>query len=134
MAYFGVSNQINTPCGPPVCCSTRSHPWPQGFGEDDFQLGLPLYIPAHKKTRIDLVMKAYTVDATYPENASQQEKDQYYKTVADYVTNKMSNLNGFVIYDESSRTEIDLPNGWTEYSKKHSGSSKPDPPPPGVHH
>jgi len=79
-------------------------------------------------------MKAYTVDATYPENASQQEKDQYYKTVADYVTNKMSNLNGFVIYDESSRTEIDLPNGWTEYSKKHSGSSKPDPPPPGVHH
>ena len=96
-----------------------------GFADNEIVLRLPIYVPAHKKTRIDITLPSYGFATIVEpgESSTKEERQKYHVAVAAYVTKEMSNLNGFVIFDESQRYEIDLPNGWkniTEASEKSS--------------
>lgn len=95
-----------------------------GFAGNDITLKLPIYIPAHKRTRIDITLPAYGVPTIVEpgESASEEERQKYHVEVAAYVTKRLGNLNGFVIFDESQRYEIDLPNGWKSIAEANEKS------------
>ncbi len=86
-----------------------------GFAdENQIVLELPVFVPAHQKTRITITMPSYGFSAlTHPTSSSTAEERRKYRAeVAAHVTKQLSNLNGFVLFDESKRYQVDLPNGW----------------------
>ena len=57
------------------------------------------------------------------DSSTAEDRHKYYAEVASHVAKTMSNLNGFVVFDETNRYEIDLPNGWKEDSSEKTGKS-----------
>lgn len=45
------------------------------------------------------------------------QRKQIYRAVAEYVSDELSNLDGFTIFDESHRYEISLPPGWRRVAR-----------------
>lgn len=91
-----------------------------GFGDkENIKLEVPVYIPAHNKTRITVKLPAYGYEKRYPGNtATQEEIHAYYVGVAEHVSAKLANLNGFSIFDDGNRYQIDLPNGWKSVAEE----------------
>jgi hypothetical protein len=89
-----------------------------GFA-DNFQiiLKVPIFVPAHQKTRIDIVLPDDDVDVPVPNGDSKEEIHKYYDAVARAVSEKMANLNGFMLFDEDMRYQIELPSGWKKGKK-----------------
>jgi hypothetical protein len=86
-----------------------------GFAdENEIVLRLPVFVPAHQKTRITITTPSYGFSALTQLTSSStlDERHKYYAEVAAYVTKRLSNLNGFVLFDESNRYQVDLPSGW----------------------
>ncbi len=86
-----------------------------GFAEEnEIVLKLPVFIPAHQKTRINISMPSYGFSATthLTSSSTPDERHKYYAEIAAHVTKQMSNLNGFVLFDESNRYQVELLGGW----------------------
>jgi hypothetical protein len=72
---------------------------------------LPVFIPARKRA-------LFLLDTTYPyptaedHNAALEQRKEFREAVKKYVKSEMPNLDGFSLFDESSRYEIDFPPGW----------------------
>ncbi len=96
----------------------------RGFGSKQTTLQLPAYIPAKHRTTIVIETPEYQVGAIYPgADATKQDKDRFYASVAKEVSEKLSNWNGFVIFIKNPRYEIDLPNGWKSQGSSSSKSA-----------
>ena len=94
-----------------------------GFAENyQIFIKLPLFVPAHQKTRIDVALPQYDVDVPKPINASLEELHKHYDAVAQAVSEKMANLNGFMIFDENTRYQIDLPGDWKKEKHENKGT------------
>lgn len=88
-----------------------------GFAdENEFVLGLPIFVPARQKARISLTMPSYGFRPVtrLTDSSSTEEQHKYRAEVLAHVTSKMPELNGFVLFDEGTRYQIDLPNGWSK--------------------
>jgi hypothetical protein len=95
-----------------------------GFADENaLALKLPIFVPAHQKTRISVTMPGYSFPTVArPTIASTSEEwHKYHAGVAAHVTKKMSNLNGFVLFDEESRYQVELPNGWKKQTEENNG-------------
>lgn len=95
-----------------------------GFAdENEIVLKLPVFVPAHQKTRITISMPGYGFSPLTPLTSSSTPEERHKRRaeIAAYVTKRMSNLNGFVLFDESNRYQVELPNGW----KKETETSEP---------
>jgi hypothetical protein len=98
----------------------------RGFDSKQTTLQLPVYLPAKHKTTITVETPEYAIGAVYPgAQASKEEKDQFYRTVAEQVSEKLSNWNGFVLFVQKPRYEIDLPNGWKTQTQSSAKSGRP---------
>jgi hypothetical protein len=54
----------------------------------------------------------YPYSKTLPSGASLEERRTFRKELEKYVVTEMGNLNGFVLFDNNNRYEIDFPRGW----------------------
>jgi hypothetical protein len=85
----------------------------------------PIFVPAKSRVRI-----AINIPYPYPikekENPTDDERKQYTTNVAKYVTDKMGDLDGFVMFDTSNRYEIDFPNGWEQRAKQTASIPEPE--------
>jgi hypothetical protein len=45
-------------------------------------------------------------------DASKEERQKFRKELSDFVNTKLSNLDGFVLFDDNNRYQINLPKGW----------------------
>jgi hypothetical protein len=71
-----------------------------------------VFIPAKQRFRYTVHM-GYPYDKeTLPSNASREQKTAWRQRLASYLNQEMGNLNGFVLFDESNRYQINLPKGW----------------------
>jgi hypothetical protein len=98
-----------------------------GFdNQNELLLKLPIFVPAHQKTRISLTLPSYGFSSPnhLSNTSSDDERRKYYAAVAAHVTQNMSNLDGFVVFDESQRYQIELPNGWKNKSREDEQKSK----------
>jgi hypothetical protein len=88
----------------------KTHSFSQ-FSDDYEWTDFPIFVPAHSRVRIGIEIP-YTYNLSEKENANHEERRAYSAQVAKYVTDKLSNLGGFVLFDDSHRYEIDFPSGW----------------------
>ena len=53
-----------------------------------------------------------------------EESQRYAAAVESYVTGKLSNLDGFVLFDTNNRYEIEFPSGWEKPAKESPSADK----------
>jgi hypothetical protein len=71
----------------------------------------PIFIPAHKRVRVAIELN-YVYPKTVSEKLTDDERREFRKQVKEYVKTELSNLDGFVVFDEIPHYEIDFPAGW----------------------
>jgi hypothetical protein len=82
---------------------------PSSEGLEKFDL--PVFIPARQKLQ-------YGIHVVYPyaerskENSTADEKRDYRKRLTSWINQELPNLNGFAIFDDDHRYQIDFPKGW----------------------
>lgn len=72
---------------------------------------LPVFIPAHKRALFPLEI-TYSYQKAEDRNATSTQRSEFRNAVKNYVNTEMPNLDGFSLFDESLRYEIDFPPGW----------------------
>jgi hypothetical protein len=71
----------------------------------------PIMIPAKQRIRFTLHTK-FPYDKSLKKNATRAEREQYSKKIEAYANKEWSNLDGFVLFDETARYQIEFPKGW----------------------
>jgi hypothetical protein len=87
------------------------------FGAGFVTTDYPVFVPARSRVWIGLSIP-YPYHTKEKDNPTPEERGQYSLAVEKYVTNELTNLDGFVLFDTSSRYEIDFPGGWEKQVKK----------------
>lgn len=90
------------------------------FGPRYVTTQYPIFVPAKSRVRFSLSIP-YPYPIKEKEDSTTDEQKQYRTEVAKYVTDKMTNLDGFALFDMSNRYEIDFPNGWEQRAKQTTG-------------
>jgi hypothetical protein len=67
----------------------------------------PVFIPAHQR----VLLAVHLPDYVYPERLPPPGAERRAKLAA-YVAKEMPNLDGFVLFDEANRYQINFPKGW----------------------
>lgn len=76
----------------------------------------PIYIPAKSRVRV-LIHLGYPYPIKPNYDASDDMQHDFNTRVAQYVTNEVSNIDGFVLLDDQTHYKIMMPNGWAERAK-----------------
>jgi len=83
-----------------------------GQKKDEFlKPDYPILIPAKQRIRFALHL-GYPYDKTLKKDASKEEREKYRKDMEAYANKEFSNLDGFVLFDELNRYQIEFPKGW----------------------
>lgn len=78
-----------------------------------FQPDYRILLPARQRIRFAIHLGyPYVYDIPRKEDATDEEKEKYRNELKAYASKKFSNLNGFVIFDEKHRYQINFPKGW----------------------
>jgi hypothetical protein len=76
----------------------------------------PIHISAHSRMRF-LLHSNYRYPTKEDVKASEDIRHDWETTICKYVSDEFKNLNGFVLMDDNSRYQVNLPNGWTARAK-----------------
>jgi hypothetical protein len=83
------------------------------FDKTTLRVDLPILIPARQRLLVDLHLAyRYTGPVKFTSESTPELKNANRMALAEFVKNKLTNLTGFVILDESHRYQINLPQGW----------------------
>jgi hypothetical protein len=83
------------------------------FGSIDF----PIFIPARKRSEV-LIHLHYSCPDHEAANASKDERKRHREAVEKYLSEEMHNLDGFELFDEANRYDIEFPSGWKKAKKE----------------
>jgi hypothetical protein len=75
------------------------------------KIDYPIVVPAKKRV-VFRVHLPYQCPVREKPDANQNERNDYREGVAKYVTDEMTNLNGFELLDNTSRYDVMFPSGW----------------------
>ncbi len=73
--------------------------------ENRLTLRTPIFIPSHQKGTITVYLKALKA----PEQKRDESDDVYHERLRQYLNDHVKGVQGFVLFDESSRYQINLP-------------------------
>jgi hypothetical protein len=94
------------------------------FSAGDFEkIDYPIFVPAKKRVRFSIHI-GYTYPVKQKENADLEERRAYRRGIEKYVADKMGNLDGFDLLEETNRYEIIFPAGWKQSSSANSKTAK----------
>ena len=93
----------------------RSHSFGP-FGGLKEALEFPIFVPAKSRTRLTVTIP-YSYTVTAKDGSTRKEQPSNDSEVAKFVGSAFSNLDGFVLFDNSSHYKIDFPAGWTRVAK-----------------
>jgi hypothetical protein len=79
----------------------------------------PVFVPAKSRVWIALTIP-YPYSVKLKEKANSEERKLYQTGVTKFVSEELPNLDGFVLFDNTNRYEIDFPNGWEQRTKQTS--------------
>ena len=78
--------------------------------EETIHLNYPVFLPARQRARMAIeISKAF---------AWPREDSHYEDRLKEFVKQRLANVRGFVLFDETSHTQIDLPAAWPELQDK----------------
>jgi len=108
---FGSSSGIE------ISAKLREQKGPVEFSQNAITVDFPVFVPAKNRVRLPIILK-YRYPVRETNVPTSEERKQYKTDVAKYVANKLSNLDGFVLFDTMHRYEIDFPSGWEKLAKE----------------
>ena len=74
--------------------------------EESIHLSYPVFLPAKQRARLAIeISRAF---------AWPREDSHYEEKLKEFVRQRLSDVRGFVLFDEASHTQIDLPAAWPE--------------------
>jgi hypothetical protein len=91
--------------GPGYVVMSRVKPDGSLSSQEPVKLSYATFLPAHQRARLALEMQR-------PFRWPADGDPLLSKQLADFVTQKLSNVDGFVLFDQADRCEIDFPSGW----------------------
>lgn len=78
--------------------------------EESIHLSYPVFLPARQRARLAIeISKAF---------AWPREDSHYEEKLKEFVKQRLGNVRGFVLFDEASHSQIDLPAAWPELQDK----------------
>jgi len=78
--------------------------------EESIHLSYPVFLPARQRARLAIeISKAF---------AWPREDAHYEEKLKEFVKQRLGNVRGFVLFDEASHSQIDLPAAWPELQDK----------------
>lgn len=78
--------------------------------EESIHLSYPVFLPARQRARLAIeISRAFS----WP-----REDSHYEEKLKEFVKQRLGNVRGFVLFDEASHTQIDLPAAWPELQEK----------------
>jgi hypothetical protein len=81
--------------------------------EGHIRIDYPLIVPAKQRVKFAIHLAyRYRGKETLNADASLEERKNYYKALADYVSKELDNLDGFLLFDKANRCQINFPKGW----------------------
>ena len=88
------------------------------FADDkEITIDYPVFIPAKRSVRLRVhFYMPYSEHEDY--NAPDDVRHDWETKAAIFLTKEAGNVNGFVLMDEASRYQINLPNGWEARAKE----------------
>ena len=75
--------------------------------EEPIRLGYPAFLPAGQSARI-------AIEITQTFRWPQEDDPLYVSRLRDFVKERLANTREFVVFDEASRCQIELPSAWEE--------------------
>jgi hypothetical protein len=81
------------------------------FKGDYEKIEYPIFIPAQQRLRFTIEIP-YPYEKTLRSDAPIEERRKFHKELEQFVGTEMGNLNGFVLFDNNRKYEIDFPKGW----------------------
>lgn len=76
------------------------------------------FFPARQRRRFAIHL-GYPIEVELGSEAkTKEDHHREWQIIADFMKKDLPNLNGFVIYDQSQRYQIDFPNGWDNLDSK----------------
>jgi hypothetical protein len=85
----------------------------EGLVNADF----PLFVPAHGRSRFGIHI-AYPYSEKFDSQAPDDVRYDFGTRLAKFAASEFSNLDGFVLLDQSRRYRIELPSGWRVRAKE----------------
>jgi hypothetical protein len=83
-----------------------------GTKNDDFlKIDFPILLPAKQRARFAIHFN-YPYEKKSRGEATQDEREKYRKELAAFLKEKAPNLNGFALFDELNRYQVDFARGW----------------------
>lgn len=71
----------------------------------------PLFIPARQRARFAVHIPVPLTDGI-PRGGSKGDRGPHKEAAAAFVRSEIPNLDGFVLFHELTRSQVELPNGW----------------------
>ena len=78
--------------------------------EESIHLSYPVFLPARQRARL-----AIEISRAFP---WPREDSHYEEKLKEFVKQRLGNVRGFVLFDEASHSQIDLPAAWPELQDK----------------
>lgn len=72
-----------------------------------------LYIPSGQTVNISIVLPIMYSDFDFSQQKANDEKQ-----LSAFVDRRLAEIDGFVLFDPTSRYKVDFPNGWPEAVKR----------------
>ena len=91
--------------GPGSVVMSRVKPDGSLSSQEPVQLSYATFLPAHQRARIALQIRG-------PFRWPADNDPVLSKALVDFVTQKLSEVDGFALFDQADRCEIDFPSGW----------------------
>jgi len=82
-----------------------------GREDDSLRINLPLFIPAGHRHTVKIHLD-YRFKEPHPKDASRDQRRAYKAKLEEHLKNELSNLDGFVLFDDETRYQIIFPKGW----------------------
>jgi len=106
---YELKNNTNTDYrvsdGPGYILMSRVKPDGSLNSQDQIRVSYPIFLPAGQTSRIALQIQR-------PLNWPADNDPELQNKLTDFVTQKLSDLDGLVLFDQPDRCEIDFPSGW----------------------
>jgi hypothetical protein len=80
-------------------------------GDPFLKFDFPLLLPAKQRLRFAIHLK-WPYDKKIKAETTKDEREKYRKELSAFLKEQAPNLDGFAIFDELNRYQIDFPRGW----------------------
>ena len=84
----------------------------------DLHLATPAFIPSKQTVRVELIFPSYGFDKPEPSYDDDKARIEFRKAMETFVRTKLPNLDGFVVFDEGNRYQIEFAAGWKTDEKE----------------